>query len=200
MKNECFSSHFCPAKGFLKHFCRFVVTDVLLYFLLCWVLVAARAFSGGGKQELLSVGRTGFSLWWLLSLQSMASRSTGFGGRGAHRLSCSAACGVFPDQGWNSFPRHWQAESLTTREVLYLMFLLDKCFERVVTVSHLGIFPVTLAHECTYLQFFSHLPTEIKAKGGGQCDWGTPPPAVQSPGSVMASVPLGVSVFLELSL
>ena len=23
---------------------------------------------------------------------------------GAHRLSCSAACGIFPDQGWNPSP------------------------------------------------------------------------------------------------
>ena len=29
----------------------------------------------------------------------------------AHRLSCSAACGIFPDQGWNPCPLHWQADS-----------------------------------------------------------------------------------------
>ena len=29
----------------------------------------------------------------------------------AHRLSCSTACGVFPDQGSKSRPLHWQADS-----------------------------------------------------------------------------------------
>ena len=29
----------------------------------------------------------------------------------AHRLSCSAACGIFPDQGLNPCLLHWQAGS-----------------------------------------------------------------------------------------
>ena len=30
----------------------------------------------------------------------------------AHRLSCSmVACGIFPDQGSNSWPLHWKADS-----------------------------------------------------------------------------------------
>ena len=29
----------------------------------------------------------------------------------AHRLSCSAACGIFPDQGCNLCPLRWQADS-----------------------------------------------------------------------------------------
>ena len=29
----------------------------------------------------------------------------------AHRLSCSAACGILPDQGSNPCPLHWQADS-----------------------------------------------------------------------------------------
>ena len=29
----------------------------------------------------------------------------------AHGLSCSAACGIFPDQGTNPCPLHWQADS-----------------------------------------------------------------------------------------
>ena len=29
----------------------------------------------------------------------------------AHGLSCSAACGIFPDQGSNPCPLHWQADS-----------------------------------------------------------------------------------------
>ena len=29
-----------------------------------------------------------------------------------HGLSCSVACGVFPDQGWNPCLLHWQVDSL----------------------------------------------------------------------------------------
>ena len=29
----------------------------------------------------------------------------------AHRLSCSMECGIFPDQGSNLCPLHWQADS-----------------------------------------------------------------------------------------
>ena len=32
-----------------------------------------------------------------------------------HRLSCSAACGIFPDQGSNPCLLHWQADSLALR-------------------------------------------------------------------------------------
>ena len=28
----------------------------------------------------------------------------------AHRLSCSAACRIFPDQGLNLYPLHWQED------------------------------------------------------------------------------------------
>ena len=28
-----------------------------------------------------------------------------------HRLSCSMACGIFLDQGWNPYSSHWQVDS-----------------------------------------------------------------------------------------
>ena len=46
-------------------------------------------------------------------------RSTGFRRAGsvvvAHGPSCSAACGIFPDQGSNPCPLHWQADSQPLR-------------------------------------------------------------------------------------
>ena len=33
----------------------------------------------------------------------------------AHGLSCSSACGIFPDQGSNPCPPHWQADSYPLR-------------------------------------------------------------------------------------
>ena len=71
----------------------------------------------------LYLGYSGFSLWWLPFLRSTGSRSRGFqlswllGTRAvsvvvAHGLSCSKACGIFPDQGLNPCLLHWQVDSL----------------------------------------------------------------------------------------
>ena len=65
-----------------------------------------------------------FSFQWLLLLQSLGSRECGlqylavlgFYSIGllvvAHRLSCSEACGIFPDQGLHPYLLHWQVDSL----------------------------------------------------------------------------------------
>ena len=49
----------------------------------------------------------------------LLSRSTGSRRAGsaivAHGPSCSAACGIFPDQGSNPCPLHWQADSQPLR-------------------------------------------------------------------------------------
>ena len=49
-----------------------------------------------------------------LSLWSTGSRCAG-SVVVAHRPSCSAACGIFPDQGSNPCPLHWQADSQPLR-------------------------------------------------------------------------------------
>ena len=65
----------------------------------------------------------GFSLQWVLSLWSTGSRHMGSSSCSSqslvhrlvvvpHRLSCSMACGIFPDQGLNPCLLHWQADSL----------------------------------------------------------------------------------------
>ena len=57
---------------------------------------------------------TGFSLLWPLLLRSTSSRRTG-SVVVAHRPSCSAVCGIFPDQGLNPCPLRWQADSQPLR-------------------------------------------------------------------------------------
>ena len=47
-------------------------------------------------------------LWWLLSLVEQSERASV---AVAHGLSCSAACGIFLDQGSNPCSLHWQADS-----------------------------------------------------------------------------------------
>ena len=109
----------------------FLFIYLFIYFWLCWVFVAVSglflvAASGGYS----SLWCTGFSLLWLLLLQTMGSRCNVFSSCGtrasvavarrlqragsvvvAHGLSCSVACGIFPDQGSNPCSLHWQVDS-----------------------------------------------------------------------------------------
>ena len=82
--------------------------------------------ASGGCSSLRCVG---VSLQWLLLLPSTALGAQasvvvapGLSSCGswaleagsvvvAHGLSCSVACGIFPDQGSNPCPLHWQADS-----------------------------------------------------------------------------------------
>ena len=87
----------------------------LFYFWLCWVFVSVRELSlvvaSGGHS---SSRCTGLSLSRPLLLQSTGSRRAG-SVIVAHGPSCSAACGIFPDQGSNPCPLHWQADSQPLR-------------------------------------------------------------------------------------
>ena len=64
-----------------------------------------------------SCGVWGFSLQQLLLLQSMVSSAPRLqqlwlvGSIVARKLSCRAACGIFPDQGSNPRSQHWQTDS-----------------------------------------------------------------------------------------
>ena len=86
-----------------------------IYFWLCWVFVSVRglslvAASRGHSSSLCA----GLSLSWPLLLWSTGSRRAGSVAV-AHGPSCSAACGIFPDQGSNPCPLHWQADSQPLR-------------------------------------------------------------------------------------
>ena len=82
---------------------------------LCWVLVSARGLSlVAASGDHSSSWCEGLSLSWPLLLRSTGSRCAG-SVVVAHGLSCSAACGIFPDQGTNPCPLHWQADSQPLR-------------------------------------------------------------------------------------
>ena len=70
----------------------------------------ARAFSSCGKWGPLFIALRG-----PLTIAASLMRSTGSRRAGsvivAHVPSCSAACGIFPDQGSNPCALHWQADS-----------------------------------------------------------------------------------------
>ena len=84
---------------------------LFIYLWLCWVFVSVRGLSlvaaGGGHSSSRCVG---LSLSRPLLLRSTGSRRAG-SVVVAHGLSCSTACGIFPDQGSNPCPLHWQADS-----------------------------------------------------------------------------------------
>ena len=88
---------------------------LFIYLRLCWVFVSVRGLSlvvaSGGH----SLSRcAGLSLSRPRSLRSTGSRRAG-SAIVAHGLSCSAACGIFPDQGSNPCLLHWQADSQPLR-------------------------------------------------------------------------------------
>ena len=94
----------------LSH-CLLFKKNLFIYFWLCWVFVSVRglslvAASGGHSSSRCA----GLSLSRPLLLRSTGSRCAG-SVIVAHGPSCSAACRIFPDQGSNPCPLHWQADS-----------------------------------------------------------------------------------------
>ena len=85
--------------------------NLFIYLLLCWVFVSVRGLSpvvaSGGHS---SSQCAGLSLSRPLLLRSTGSRRAS-SVVVAHGPSCSAACGIFRDQGSNPCPLHWQADS-----------------------------------------------------------------------------------------
>ena len=102
-----------PGKSLYLFFFFFKEIYLFIYFWLCWVFVSVRGLSpvaaSGGHS---SARCAGLSLSRPLPLRRTGSRRTG-SVVVAHGLSCSVACGIFPDQGSNPCPLHWQADSTT---------------------------------------------------------------------------------------
>ena len=93
----------------------FLIYLFFIYLWLCWVFVSVRGLSlvvASGDHS--SSRCAGVSLSRPLLLRSTGSRRTG-SAIVAHGPSCSAACGIFPDQGSNPCPLHWQADSQPLR-------------------------------------------------------------------------------------
>ena len=88
---------------------------LFIYLWLCWVFVSVRGLSSCGKWGPLFIAvRRPLTIAASLLLRSTGSRCAG-SAIVAHGPSCSAACGIFPDQGSNPCPLHWQADSQPLR-------------------------------------------------------------------------------------
>ena len=87
----------------------------LINFWLHWVFVSVHGPSlVAASRGHSSSWCVGLSLSRPLLLQSTGSRRAS-SVVVAHRPSCSAACGIFSDQGSNLCPLHWQADSQPLR-------------------------------------------------------------------------------------
>ena len=82
---------------------------IYLFMAVLGLRFCARAFSSCGKWGLLFIAVRG-PLSRPLLLRSTGSRRAG-SVVVVHRPSCSVSCGIFPDQGSNPCPLHWQADS-----------------------------------------------------------------------------------------
>ena len=116
----------------------FVFLILFIYFWLCWVFVSVRGLS----LLAASRGRSSSRCAGLSLLRPLLLRSTGPRRAGsvivAHGPSCSAACGIFPDQGSNPCPLHWQADSQPLRhQGSPLMFLCESQNSVLLTVFFL---------------------------------------------------------------
>ena len=106
------------------HVCFILLYIHIIYFWLCWVFPAPQSSLVAPSGDYSSLQWDGFSLWLLL-LQSTGSVVV------AHGLSCSKACGIFPDQGLNSCLLQWQVDSLPLSHqrspVSYLIYTITSC-------------------------------------------------------------------------
>ena len=105
---------------------HFYFLILFIYFWLCWIFIAAQAFSSCGKKGPLSSCSVwtspcgSFSCWgaWVLGrVDSVAV---------VHRICCCAVCGIFPTSHLTSVPciGMWLLNRWTTRKV---SLLFSKC-------------------------------------------------------------------------
>ena len=99
---------------FLKEFLYFYYLFIYLFLAVLGLRFCARVFSSAANGGHSSLRCAGLSLSRPLLLRSTGSRRAG-SVVVAHGPSCSTACRIFPDQGLNPRPLHWQADSQPLR-------------------------------------------------------------------------------------
>ena len=92
----------------------FFFNFIYLFMAVLGLHFCARVYSSRGSGGHSSSRCAGLSLSRPLLLRSTGSRRAG-SVIVAHGPSCSAACGIFLDQGSNPCPLHWQADSQPLR-------------------------------------------------------------------------------------
>ena len=120
----------------------FIYLFLFIYLWLCWIFVSVRGLSPVAASGGHSSSRcAGLSLSQPLLLWSTSSRHAG-SVVVAHGPSCSAACGIFPNQGSNPCPLHWQADSQLLRhqgspQVIFIWRQQQHCLWAHVSHHHI---------------------------------------------------------------
>ena len=81
-----------------------------IYFWLCWAFIAEHGLSPVVVSKGYCLAVRGLLIAVASLVAELGLWSTGSVVM-AHGLSLSMACGIFPDQGSNLCPMHWQADS-----------------------------------------------------------------------------------------
>ena len=112
--STCFYFIISQQVNFLISNFKFYLLVFWLYWVFIAVIVVSLVYSSSQYLD--------FSLHWLPQLQCAGSGMCSFiscsmcaSVMSAHRLSCSAACGIFLAQGSNSCPLDWQVDSYPLR-------------------------------------------------------------------------------------
>ena len=123
----------------------------------------ARAFSSVASGGHSSSRCTGLSLLRPLLLWSTGSRRAG-SVVVAHKPGCSVACGIFPDQGLNPCPLHWQADSQPLRHQgspLSGLLLFSMIISRSIHVAANSIISFFMANIPSYIYTISSLSIHL---------------------------------------
>ena len=103
----------------LPLFVFFLTLGFIYLFIYLFLAVLGLRFCQGLSPVAASGGHSSSRCSGLSLSRPLLSRSTGSRRASsvivAHRPSCSTACGIFPDQGSNLCPLHWQADSQPLR-------------------------------------------------------------------------------------
>ena len=138
---------------FFKGIPLFLFIFIYLFLAVLGLRFCARAFSSCGKRGPLFIVVRGpltitASLVVEHRLQTRRLSSCG------SRAKCSAACGIFPDQGSNPCPLHSQADSQQLRhQGSPLSFLLKNLFHQSLCISCLTSAALTLFAILCFLKY-----------------------------------------------
>ena len=133
-----------------------------MYVWLCWVFVSVRGLSPVAASGGHSSSRcAGLSLSRPLLLRSTGSRRAG-SVVVAHGPSRSAACGIFPDQGSNPCPLHWQADSQPLRHQGSPHYFYNQ--EETLALTPPAPVPPPPPNNVLYLSLWSHSTENASGK------------------------------------
>ena len=173
------------------------VCELCVLFRLCGPHCCTGALPGCGQrgcslaavQGLLIAGASPAAEHGLPGAQASVAAAAGLWCTGsvvvAHRLSCSAACGIFPDQGSNPCLLHWQAD-------FFFFFFYHWAIREPLNRYFIFLIGVKLLYTVVLVSFVYTVGDSLepgRAKWGVWASRNTPPDAGFPGGSVVSELP-----------